>query len=129
MMIWEISQDLIGQNQPLMDVVGAQMVTTGVAPEHTSVNLPAGFVLYDNYPNPFNPSTTIQFALPVASDVTIKVFDVLGREIVTLLNEHRNAGIGSVRFDAEQHNIASGVYFYRIQAGSFVLAKKMMLLQ
>jgi len=128
-MIWEITQDLVGQTQPLMDVIGAQMVTTGVAPEHASANLPAGFVLYNSYPNPFNPSTTIQFALPVASDVTIQVFDVLGREIATLLNEHRNAGTGSVRFDAEQRNIASGVYFYRIQAGLFVQTKKMILLQ
>jgi len=128
-MIWEITQDLIGQKQPLLDVVGAQMITTNVAPEHAQTNLPAGFVLYDNYPNPFNPSTTIQFAIPVASDVTIKVFDVLGREVATLLNEHRNAGTGSVRFDVSQHNIASGVYFYRIQAGTFGQTKKMILMQ
>ncbi len=128
-MIWEISQDLIGQNQPLMDVVGAQMITTGVAVESRPNTIPTGFVLYDNYPNPFNPSTTIEFSVPVASHVTIRVFDVLGREVATLLNEHRNAGTGSVRFDAEQHNIASGVYFYRIQGGSFVQTKKMILMQ
>ena len=105
------------------------MVPTGVAPEHSPADFPARFVLYDSYPNPFNPSTTIQFALPVASDVSIKVFDVLGREIATLLKEHRNAGTGSVRFDAAQHSIASGVYFYRIQAGPFVQTKKMVLMK
>ncbi len=128
-MIWEITQDLIGQTQSLMDAIGAQMVPTGVAPEHSPADFPARFVLYDSYPNPFNPSTTIQFALPVASDVSIKVFDVLGREIATLLKEHRNAGTGSVRFDAAQHSIASGVYFYRIQAGPFVQTKKMVLMK
>lgn len=128
-MIWEISQDLVGQEQPLMDAIGAQMITTGVAVEARPKTIPAGFVLYDNYPNPFNPSTTIKFSVPFASNVTIKVFDVLGREVATLLNERRAAGAGSVRFDVSQHGIASGVYFYRIQAGAFDQTKKMILLQ
>ncbi|HTY10557.1 MAG TPA: glycosyl hydrolase family 18 protein [Bacteroidota bacterium] len=128
-MIWEISQDVIGTTQPLMDVIGDQMVPTEVAAGHAPQNIPGGFVLYDNFPNPFNPSTTIQFLLPAAAHVTIKVFDVLGREVATLLNEQRNAGTGSVHFEASTHAVASGVYFYRIQAGSFVQTKKMILVQ
>jgi chitinase len=128
-MIWEISQDVIGTSQPLMDVIGNQMVTTEVSSGDAAENIPGRFTLYNNFPNPFNPSTTIQYAIPAASRVTIKVFDVLGREVATLLDEQRNAGVGSVHFDASSRSVASGVYFYRIQAGSFVQTKKMILLQ
>ena len=128
-MIWELSQDLIGGKQPLMDAVDAQMVTTDVAVGPRSNAVPEGFVLFNNYPNPFNPSTVIEFEVPVASHVTITVFDVLGRKTATLLDEQRSAGTGSVRFDASRSNAASGVYFYRIQAGSFVETKKMILMQ
>jgi len=128
-MIWEITQDVIGQNQPLMDAIEAQMTTTDVAVGRALTVVPEGFVLCNNYPNPFNPSTIIQFELPSASHVNITVFDILGRKTATLLDEQRSAGVGSVRFDASQHNAASGVYFYRIQAGSFVQTKKMILMQ
>jgi chitinase len=128
-MVWEITQDVIGESQPLMDIIGNQMVTTEVASGHSAPNVPDGFALYDNFPNPFNPSTTIQYAIPAASHVTIKVFDLLGRDVATLLDEQRNAGIGSVHFDGSSRTVASGVYFYRIQAGSFVQTKKMILLQ
>jgi hypothetical protein len=67
--------------------------------------------------------------LASGANVSIKVYDLLGREVATLLNEYRAAGVGSVRFDASMYNIASGVYFYRIQAGSLVQTKKMILMQ
>ncbi len=126
-MIWEISQDVIGQSQPLLDVVGAQMMTPTLVSNPHSEFMPSRFGLSDNYPNPFNPSTTIRFSLPSAAMVSIRVFDVLGREIVTILNEHREAGTGSVRFDASSYALVSGVYFYRIDAGSFLQTKKMIL--
>ena len=88
---------------------------------------PDDFVLYQNYPNPFNPSTVINFYLPVSGDVTLKVYDILGREVVTLLNETKNAGSYDVTFNAG--GLASGIYLYRIQAGSFVETKKMILLR
>jgi len=128
-MIWEISQDVVNRSQPLLDVVGEQLKTTGVGPEKRTDIVPAAFVLLNNYPNPFNPSTTIEFSLPQVSTVSIRVYDVLGREVAVLLNEYISAGAGSVRFDASQYHIASGVYFYRIQAGSFVQTKKMILMQ
>jgi chitinase len=138
-MIWELSQDVIGREQPLMDVVGAQMIATTGVPESQSNLRSAGFALFDNYPNPFsagggsafgrNPSTTIRFAIPVSANISIKIFDMLGREVATLLNEYRNAGTGNVRFDASHYDITIGVYFYRIQAGAFTQTKKLILVK
>jgi hypothetical protein len=88
-------------------------------------SLPETFELSQNYPNPFNPSTTISFYLPSASDVSLKVYNVLGQEVTTLVDGSLTAGQHEVRFDAG--NIASGVYFYRISAGSFVETRKMLL--
>jgi hypothetical protein len=85
------------------------------------------FTLSQNYPNPFNPSTTISYQLPVSSHVAIKVFDLLGREIVTLVNEEKISGIHEINFDAK--DIASGIYYYRITAGDFSQTKKMILLK
>ena len=81
----------------------------------------------ENYPNPFNPSTMIRYALPVGSHVTIKIYDALGREVSTLVNEDESAGYHKVVFDASR--LASGVYFYRITAGSYTSVKKLMLVK
>ena len=79
-----------------------------------------------NYPNPFNPTTKINYKIPKTSFVTIKFYDVLGKEITTLVNEEKHAGNYQVDFDGR--NLTSGVYFYKFQAGSFVETKKMVLL-
>ncbi|MDD3557075.1 MAG: T9SS type A sorting domain-containing protein [Melioribacteraceae bacterium] len=89
--------------------------------------IPTKFELSQNYPNPFNPSTTIRFQVPQNESVSLKVFDVLGREVATLLNDNLSAGSYEVNFDAS--NLAAGMYVYRLQAGDFVSAKKMMLLK
>ncbi|MEJ2617245.1 MAG: T9SS type A sorting domain-containing protein [Ignavibacteriaceae bacterium] len=83
--------------------------------------------LSQNYPNPFNPKTTIKYFLPNSSFVTLKVYDILGKEITTLVNERKSAGNYSVNFNAS--NLPSGVYFYRMQAGNFVSTKKFVLLK
>ena len=93
----------------------------------TPSNFPTNFNLEQNYPNPFNPSTTINYSLPKASLVTIKVYDILGREIATLVNQQKNPGNYEVQFNASK--LASGVYFYRMQAGDFVETKKLLLLK
>ncbi len=97
----------------------------------TSVDYPAAlpndFVLYQNYPNPFNPSTTIRWQSPVHGRQTLKVFDILGREVATLLDEERPAGRYEILFNGS--HLASGVYIYRLQAGSFSSVKKMILLK
>jgi len=87
--------------------------------------------LYQNYPNPFNPSTTIRYTIPRQSLVTLKVYDVLGREIATLVEEAKPMGVYTVPWDARNVSggYASGVYFYRIVAGSWTETKKLMVLK
>jgi len=96
------------------------------------------FILYQNYPNPFNPATTINYQIPELSFVTLKVYDVLGSEIATLVDEEKPIGIYEVEFDAQSATggLSSGIYFYRLQvypanggAGSFIETKKMVLLR
>jgi hypothetical protein len=89
--------------------------------------IPTTFALSQNYPNPFNPTTTIKYDLPQASHVTIKLYDILGREVSTLVNEKQEASFRQATWNAT--NFASGVYFYRLQAGDFVGVKKLMLLK
>ncbi|MEJ5261861.1 MAG: T9SS type A sorting domain-containing protein [Ignavibacterium sp.] len=95
----------------------------------TNVNengsLPASFRLMQNYPNPFNPSTTISFTIPYSEFVALKVYDVLGNEVATIVNENLTAGTHSYNFDAS--NLTSGVYFYKLQAGNYKEVKKMLL--
>ena len=88
---------------------------------------PAEFMLSQNYPNPFNPGTVIGYQLAVSSYVTLKVYDVLGNEVATLVNEFKQAGKHNVEFNAK--NLTSGIYFYRIQAGSINEMKKFVLLK
>jgi hypothetical protein len=88
---------------------------------------PYTFSLRQNYPNPFNPVTMINYELPVKGIVTIRVFDILGREISTLVNEVKDAGRHEVMFDASK--LSSGVYFYKIISGSFADTKKMLLVK
>jgi len=83
------------------------------------------FNLWENYPNPFNPSTFIKYQIPKAIKVTLKVFDILGKEIVTLVDRYQEAGSYNVKFDAGK--LPSGVYIYRLEAGKFVESKKMIL--
>jgi hypothetical protein len=89
-----------------------------------STTQPIHYDLSQNYPNPFNPSTQITYSIPKATDVTLKVYDVLGREIAVLVNERKQPGEYKVTWNAE--GVPSGVYFYRIVAGEFVETKKMM---
>jgi hypothetical protein len=85
------------------------------------------YQLNQNYPNPFNPSTKIKYSITQPSNVVIKVFDILGNEIEILVNEEKQTGTYELTWNAE--GLPSGVYFYRLQAGSFVETKKMILLK
>ena len=83
--------------------------------------------LAQNFPNPFNPTTVITYSIPTSSNVMVKVYNVLGKLITTLVNENQEAGIYKVNFDA--NGLSNGVYFYKIQAGSYTSVKKMLLLK
>ena len=89
--------------------------------------MPTVYSLYNNYPNPFNPSTTIKYDIPEQSYVTIKIYNITGEEVSTLLNEEQNAGRYQIQWNAAE--LASGVYFYRIQAGQFSDTKKLILMK
>jgi len=89
--------------------------------------VPDEYLLEQNYPNPFNPSTSIKYQMPENGFVTIKVYDMLGNEVATLVNEVQEAGNHSVEFDAA--TVSSGIYFYIMQAGNFTQTKKMTLLK
>ena len=102
-----------------------KVIVTGVASEIS--NIAAAYSLSQNWPNPFNPRTKISWQLTVGSQATLKVFDILGREVATLVNEYRQAGKYETEFNAE--TLPSGVYFYRLQAGLFVKTKKMLLIK
>jgi hypothetical protein len=88
---------------------------------------PGSFLLAQNYPNPFNPATTIKYQIPELNFVTIKVYDVLGNEITTLINEEKQVGNYEVEFNGS--GLPSGIYFYRLQAIEFTQVKKMILLK
>jgi hypothetical protein len=89
--------------------------------------VPTGYLLLQNYPNPFNPVTTIKFNIPEAGNVSLRIYDILGREIKTLVDEFKNPGNYKVDFNAS--SLASGVYIYRLQAGNYFSSKKMVLIK
>jgi hypothetical protein len=103
----------------------SEMITTSVG--SSSAELPMHFSLNQNYPNPFNPNTIIKFELPKASQVSLTVYDMLGRKVSVLVNEKREAGVHEVKFEGS--NLASGVYFYRLSAVDFVSTKRMLVLK
>ncbi len=99
--------------------------------DNNSQNFPGIFTLYQNYPNPFNPTTKIKYSIPVgtqhAVSVQLKVYDILGREVATLVNKQQQPGNYEVEFNAS--NLSSGVYFYRIITNDFTATKKFVLLK
>ncbi len=95
--------------------------------DNSYVQVPLHFTLNQNYPNPFNPTTTIRYSVPKSQFVTLKVFDVLGREIRTLVNENKNVGNYEVSFDASA--LTSGIYFYQLKSGNYSATKKLVLLK
>jgi len=111
---------------PLYDQMPQNM--PGQSKEKTSsTNSNNGFKLNDNYPNPFNPSTVMSYQLAISGDVSLKVYDLVGKEVASLVNQIQNAGKYSVTFNAS--GLASGMYFYKLQANGFSQVKKMMLLK
>lgn len=98
---------------------------TGIQP--ISQGIPHTYQLEQNYPNPFNPATEIKYSIPKLGLVKLVVYDILGREVKTLVNEMKQPGNYEIKFDGQ--NYASGVYFYKIEAGDFTAVKKMVLVK
>ena len=91
------------------------------------IEMPIEYALDQNYPNPFNPSTVITYSIPQKSNVSLKIYDILGNEIAALVNEQKEAGSYKVQYDASK--LSSGVYIYSIQAGEFLETRKMILMK
>ncbi|MCS7012284.1 MAG: T9SS type A sorting domain-containing protein [Chloroherpetonaceae bacterium] len=129
-----IPGNLSPNNRPLLVVANevSGTVTTIQLSAVASVErlpdaMPHGFALEQNYPNPFNPTTHIKYSLPQTAQVSLKVFDILGREVATLVSARQAAGVYVATFNAA--NLPSGMYFYRLQAGAFSETRKMTLVK
>jgi len=119
---WEAQKD--AEHAEIQAALNEGRVLTSVEGEF---ELPVEYQLHQNYPNPFNPTTVISFSLPQASNVTLKVYNALGQEVATLVNEFKAAQTHTVEFNAS--NLASGVYIYKLEAGNFSVSKKMILMK
>lgn len=121
----------VDASQPDNGTISANQVSWNYGSGATSVEKQEGiansFSLAQNYPNPFNPTTTIQYSIPEDSHVSLKVFDVLGKEVAVLVNQEQKAGIYTSNFDAS--NLTSGIYFYTLTANNFTATKKLMLVK
>ncbi|MFC2093451.1 T9SS type A sorting domain-containing protein [Bacteroidota bacterium] len=116
-----------GNSYNTMRIWGAKMDVILVGVENNSPNVVTNYSLSQNYPNPFNPVTTIKYQIPKSSFVILKVYDVLGKEVATLLNEKQNAGSYEVEFDGKDYS--SGIYFYKLVTEDYTNVKKMILLK
>ena len=114
----EVMQHIMGENLSQINISGIKAVDN---------HIPAAYQLAQNYPNPFNPTTTIYYSVAKQGAVTLKVFNLIGQEVATLVNRDQNAGNYSVDFNAA--NLSSGVYIYRLESGDFVATKKLTLLK
>ena len=117
--------DFYNNIRPNKPTIGAIEYLNATAVDTEQISL--DFILFQNFPNPFNPSTSIEYTLPSSEFVTVKVHDILGNEVATLVNKQKQAGTYRINFDS--NNLASGIYIYKIQAGSFTQVKKMILLK
>jgi hypothetical protein len=125
----EVNVSAIDINGEIGDVeLDIELTPDGTTSADDNTVLPDAYELFQNYPNPFNPSTIIEFALPEASLVSLRVYNIIGQEIKTLIsNEFRDAGIHQVTFDASK--LANGVYLYRIETAGVTITKKMTLMK
>jgi predicted phosphodiesterase len=105
------------------------IVKTGSTDVIESSPVPDKFTLFQNYPNPFNPGTSIRYSIPIANNVQLKVFDVLGREITTLVDQFQQAGTYAISLNTEKLSLASGIYYYTLRSGNYSRSMKMICLK
>ncbi len=117
-----------GSSADSIDIPSSYWITTtDIKSNNDHTGIPQNFRLFQNYPNPFNPSTNIKYNLPKEGNVSLKVFNVLGKEVRTLVNEFEQAGTYNISFNAFE--LPSGIYFYRLTSGNFTQVKKLVLLK
>jgi endo-1,4-beta-xylanase len=117
--------DLSGAERPALEWLRSYVQST--VDVKTGPSITSQFQLFNNYPNPFNPSTIIKYSVPMTAEISLKIFDMLGREVTTLVNEVKTSGTYEVTFNA--YNLSSGVYFYQLRARDFVSTKKLLLIK
>ena len=120
-----ISKEETGKLQE--NLLKSHSVGVGNPIEHKLSKIPVKYVLFQNYPNPFNPSTTIKFQIPNSEFTILKVYNILGEEVVTLVSKKLNPGNHTYIFNGS--NLASGIYYYQLVAGDYMVVKKMILLK
>lgn len=123
----ELTNSKDNKIENLKDGITGNSLLREARPKESAANIPTEFALAQNYPNPFNPSTTINYELPVSNFVTLKIYDLVGKEVMTLVNEKLDAGRYTATFNGA--NLASGMYFYKISAGQFTFVRKMVLIK
>jgi hypothetical protein len=104
-------------------------LSTSITGIEDEAGAPTEFALEQNYPNPFNPSTVISYSLPQSSFVTLKIYDIIGNEVATLVDKYKSAGFHNIGFSINNLELSSGVYFYQLKAGEFLSTKKMILVK
>jgi hypothetical protein len=119
--------DTTAPNNGIILIEDATWRSTGIVGIESEDQIPTQYSLSQNYPNPFNPSTSIKYAISSRQFVSLKIYDVLGNEVATLVNEEKSAGSYEITFDASQ--LSSGIYFYKLQAGGFIETKKLTLMK
>ena len=124
-----LAKDITGRLRPATGPwdMGAYLHDSIADTQPGQVNNPSSFILFQNYPNPFNPSTTIEYKVPLGANIKIKIFDLRGKEITTLVDEFKPEGTYSINFNAS--NLASGIYFYELISNNYTQTKKMILLK
>ncbi len=110
-----------------IDQIGLNSITATGVESYNKDNLPTKYELRQNYPNPFNPSTAISYSILKSGLVTLRIYDILGKEVATLFNGQKTPGNYAVNFNAS--NLSSGIYFYILESGSFISTKKMVMLK
>ena len=129
---WRVQSKTAGGKTSHYSSVGSFVANKVTSVDKSDTKIPTSFSLSQNYPNPFNPTTTISFGLPKESYVTVRIYDLMGREVKTLVSENKKAGAYEVQWRGDNNfgqSVATGTYLYRISAGDFVQAKKMILMK
>lgn len=125
MMIWALGQDVVNYRQSLLETIKKSMGFSQASVSAVDKIIPSSYILYKNYPNPFNPSTVIKFSIPKESKVKLLIFNSLGQNVACLIDKAMRSGTYEVKFDAS--NLPSGVYFYQLLSDNYSSASKMVL--